>query len=309
MDRIFVDEAVKELITLQDLIRWAVSRFNDAGIFYGHGTDNAWDEAVQLILPTLHLPMDIDPEIRHARLTTSERQKVVELIVRRVKERLPAAYLTNQASFAGLDFYVDERVLVPRSPFAELIMKHFQPWLTHEPERVLDLCTGSGCIAIAAAYAFPEAEIDAVDISTDALAVAEINIQQHAVENQVTPMQSDLFSNLKGLTYDLIVSNPPYVDQEDIDHLPEEFKHEPEIGLQSGFDGLELTKKMLAQAPDMLNPGGLLFVEVGNSMIHLQDQFPDVPFTWLEMEHGGHGIFVIGREQLIAFADQFKSFK
>jgi ribosomal protein L3 glutamine methyltransferase len=309
VDRIFIDEAVKELTTIQDIIRWAVSRFNDAGIFYGHGTDNAWDEAVQLILPTLHLPLDIDPQIRHAKLLTSERQKLVELIVRRVNERIPAAYLTNKAWFAGLEFFVDERVLVPRSPFAELIMNGFQPWLTNEPMRILDMCTGSGCIAIAMSHAFPDSEIDAVDIEHGAIEVAEINIQDHGVEQQVTPIQSDLFSNLTGLRYDMIVSNPPYVDQEDIDNLPEEFKHEPEIGLQSGFDGLELTLKMLAQAPDMLNDGGLLFVEIGNSMVHMQDKFPEVPFTWLEMQNGGHGIFVISKEQILASMAEFAPFK
>ena len=309
MDRIFVDEAVKELTSVQDIIRWAVSRFNEAGIFYGHGTDNAWDEAVQLILPTLHLPLDVDPQIRHAKLTTSERQTLVELIVRRVDERIPAAYLTNKAWFAGLEFFVDERVLVPRSPFAELIMEGFQPWLLEEPARVLDMCTGSGCIAIALSHAFPDAEIDAVDISADAIEVAEFNIQDHGVEQQVTPIQSDLFASLQGLKYDLIVSNPPYVDQEDIDNLPDEFKHEPEIGLQSGFDGLELTLKMLAQAPDMLNDRGLLFVEIGNSMVHMQEQFPEVPFTWLEMQNGGHGIFVISKEQILDAMDQFAPYK
>lgn len=309
MDRIFADEAVKELITIQDMIRWAISRFNDSGVFYGHGTDNAWDEAVQLILPTLHLPLDIDPQIRHARLTTSERKKLVELIIRRVNERIPAAYLTNKAWFAGLEFYVDERVLVPRSPFAELIMNGFQPWLLQEPTRILDMCTGSGCIAIAMSYAFPDAEIDAADIEAGAIEVAERNIQDHGLENLVTPIQSNLFSNLQGQRYDMIVSNPPYVDQEDIDNLPDEFKHEPEIGLQSGFDGLELTRKMLAQAPDMLNDGGLLFVEIGNSMIHMQEQYPDVPFTWLEMENGGHGVFVISKEQLVDCAELFAAFK
>ena len=309
MDRIFVDEAVKELTSVQDIIRWAVSRFNEAGIFYGHGTDNAWDEAVQLILPTLHLPLDVDPQIRHAKLTTSERQILVELIVRRIEERIPAAYLTNKAWFAGLEFFVDERVLVPRSPFAELIMEGFQPWLLEEPTRVLDMCTGSGCIAIALSHAFPDAEVDAVDISADAIEVAEFNIQDHGVEQQVTPIQSDLFASLQGLKYDLIVSNPPYVDQEDIDNLPEEFKHEPEIGLQSGFDGLELTLKMLAQAPDMLNDRGLLFVEIGNSMVHMQEKFPEVPFTWLEMQNGGHGIFVISKEQILDAMDQFAPYK
>ncbi|WP_026971391.1 50S ribosomal protein L3 N(5)-glutamine methyltransferase [Aliagarivorans marinus] len=309
MEKIFIEEAVEELHTIQDMLRWAVSRFNDAGIFYGHGTDNAWDEAVQLILPSLHLPLDIDPGVRHSRLTKQERQHLVELIVRRVHERTPVPYLTNQSWFAGLQFYVDERVLVPRSPCAELIEQRFEPWVVNEPTRVLDLCTGSGCIAIACAYAFPEAEVDAVDISEDALAVAEINIQDHGLEQQVIPLQSDGFKQLTGQRYDLIVSNPPYVDAEDMASLPSEFHHEPELGLASGNDGLELTKHILAHAADHLNPGGLLFVEVGNSQIHLSEQFPEVPFTWIEFAHGGHGVFAISREQLVDVAAQFDGFK
>ncbi len=306
LEKIFIEEAIDELHTIQDMIRWAVSRFNASGVFYGHGTDNAWDEAVQLILPSLHLPLDVDPEVRHARLTRQERSLLVELVVKRVQERLPVAYLTNKAWFAGLEFYVDERVLVPRSPFAELIETQFSPWLVEEPKRILDLCTGSACIAIGCAYAFPEAEVDAVDISEDALAVAEINIQGHGLEQQVTPILSDGLNELKGHTYDLIVSNPPYVDAEDMSNLPHEFMHEPELGLASGFDGLELTKKILADAADHLTPNGLLIVEIGNSQVHMQQQFPDVPFTWIEFTNGGHGVFIISREQLLACRSQFE---
>jgi len=306
LEKIFIEEAVDELHTIQDMIRWAVSRFNASGVFYGHGTDNAWDEAVQLILPSLYLPLDIDPEVRHARLTRQERTLLVELVVKRVQERIPVAYLTNKAWFAGLEFYVDERVLVPRSPFAELIENQFSPWLTQEPQRILDLCTGSGCIAIACAYAFNEAEVDAVDISEEALAVAEINIQGHGLEQQVTPILSDGFNQLSGQRYDLIVSNPPYVDAEDMSNLPDEFTHEPELGLASGFDGLELTKRILADAAEHLNPKGLLIVEIGNSQIHMQQQYPDVPFTWIEFSNGGHGVFIISREQLLACGELFK---
>ncbi|WP_432463047.1 50S ribosomal protein L3 N(5)-glutamine methyltransferase [Agarivorans sp. QJM3NY_33] len=306
MEKIFIEEAIDDLHTIQDMIRWAVSRFNASGVFYGHGTDNAWDEAVQLVLPSLHLPLDVDPEVRHARLTRQERGLLVELVVKRVQERLPVAYLTNKAWFAGLEFYVDERVLVPRSPFAELIETQFSPWLIESPQRILDLCTGSGCIAIGCAYAFAEAEVDAVDISEDALAVAEINIQNHGLEQQVTPILSDGFKALQGLTYDLIVSNPPYVDAEDMGNLPEEFKHEPELGLASGFDGLQLTKQILAEAAAHLNPNGLLIVEIGNSQVHMQQQFPDVPFTWIEFSNGGHGVFIISREQLLDCDSLFK---
>jgi ribosomal protein L3 glutamine methyltransferase len=306
LEKIFVDEAVDELHTIQDMLRWAVSRFNDAGIYYGHGTDNAWDEAVRLILPSLYLPLDIGREVHQARLTRSERQNLVELIVKRVRDRIPVAYLTNRSWFAGLEFYVDERVLVPRSPFAELIEGQFQPWLIEDPTRILDLCTGSGCIAIACSYAFPEAEIDAVDISEDALAVAEINIHNHGVEQSVIPLLSDGFKALEGLKYDLIVSNPPYVDAIDMAHLPDEFTHEPELGLASGDDGLELTRHILASAADHLTDKGVLIVEVGNSQVQLEVSYPQVPFTWLDFEHGGHGVFVLTKEQLLEHASLFK---
>ncbi|MFM2483695.1 50S ribosomal protein L3 N(5)-glutamine methyltransferase [Celerinatantimonas yamalensis] len=305
MEKIFVEEAVSELHTIQDMLRWAVSHFNYANLYYGHGTDNAWDEAIQLIFPSLCLPLEIGQDVKEARLTKSERQMLVELVIRRVKERVPVAYLTHKSWFAGLEFFVDERVLVPRSPIAELIEQQFQPWLRHEPKRILDLCTGSGCIAIACGYAFPNAEVDAVDISVDALAVAEINIQNHGVEQQVFPIQSDGFSQLSGQRYDLIVSNPPYVDEVDMAHLPEEFCHEPELGLASGVDGLALTRQILRQGADHLTDDGVLIVEVGNSQVHLEAQYPQVPFTWLAFANGGHGVFAITREQLLAHASEF----
>ena len=298
MDTIFSDEAVNELQTIQDMIRWATTEFNRAGLFYGHGADNALDDALRLIMPSLNLPLHCSCEISNARLTRREREMLVELIIKRIDLRIPVAYLTNTAWFAGLEFYVDERTLVPRSPFAELIDKRFAPWLTGKPQRILDLCTGSGCIAIACAYAFPDAYVDAVDISDDALEVAEINIQGHGVEQQVIPMQSDLFSGVENEKYDLIVSNPPYVDAEDMANLPEEFRHEPELGLACGFDGLDLVRKMLMQAADMLNENGLLFVEVGNSQIHLQAAYPEIPFAWIEFKSGGHGVFVLTKAQL-----------
>lgn len=305
MDKIFVDEAVSELHTLQDLIRWTVSRFNAANLFYGHGTDNAWDEAVQLILPTLYLPLDVPAHVMNSRLTSSERLRVVERVVKRINDRTPVAYLTNKAWFCGLEFYVDERVLVPRSPIGELIEVNFSPWLTHEPERIMDLCTGSGCIAIACAHAFPDAEVDAIDISADALAVAEQNIQDHGLEQQVFPIRSDLFRDLPKEKYNLIVSNPPYVDEEDMNSLPQEFTHEPELGLAAGTDGLKLVRRILANAPDYLTEDGILICEVGNSMVHMMDQYPQIPFTWLEFENGGHGVFMLTRQQLLDCADEF----
>lgn len=298
MDTIFSEEAVNELRTIQDMIRWAASEFNRAGLFYGHGADNAIDDAMRLVMPLLSLPLQCDSEIYSARLTRRERESLVEMIIKRIELRIPVAYLTNTAWFAGLEFYVDERTLVPRSPFAELIGARFEPWVQESPQRVLDLCTGSACIAIACAYAFPEAEIDAVDISDDALEVAEINIQGHGLEQQVTPIHSDLFSGVENEKYDLIVSNPPYVDAEDMANLPDEFKHEPELGLASGFDGLDLVRKMLNQAKDKLNENGLLFVEVGNSQVHLQSTYPEIPFQWIEFSAGGHGVFLLTKAQL-----------
>ncbi|GAD78919.1 50S ribosomal protein L3 N(5)-glutamine methyltransferase [Vibrio ezurae] len=305
MDKIFVDEAVSELHTLQDMIRWTVSRFNAAGLFYGHGTDNAWDEAVQLILPSLYLPLDVPSHVLNSRLTSSERLRVVERVIQRINERTPTAYLTNKAWFCGMEFFVDERVLVPRSPIGELIEHQFQPWLIEQPTRIMDMCTGSGCIAIACGHAFPEAEVDAIDISGDALEVAEQNIQDHGLEAQVTPIRSDLFRDLVQEKYDLIVTNPPYVDEEDMNSLPDEFKHEPELGLAAGTDGLKLVRRILANAPNYLSDNGILICEVGNSMVHMIEQYPQIPFTWIEFENGGHGVFMLTKEQLLACADEF----
>lgn len=309
MDKIFVDEAVNELHTLQDMLRWTVSRFNAANLFYGHGTDNAWDEAVQLVLPTLYLPLDVPSEVRFSRLTSSERHRVVERVIRRINERTPVSYITNKAYFCGMEFFVDERVLVPRSPIGELIENRFEPFLKQEPTLIMDLCTGSGCIGIACAHMFPEAEVDIVDISTDALAVAEQNIQDHGLEQQVTPLRSDLLRDVPKDLYDLIVTNPPYVDQEDMDNLPDEFRHEPELGLAAGSDGLKLVRRILSNAPNYLKEDGVLICEVGNSMVHMEEQYPHIPFTWIEFENGGHGVFMLTRDQLVEFADDFALYR
>ncbi|KQN55052.1 50S ribosomal protein L3 N(5)-glutamine methyltransferase [Erwinia sp. E602] len=309
MDKIFVDEAVSELHTIQDMLRWSVSRFSAAEIWFGHGTDNPWDEAVQLVLPTLYLPLDIPEQMYRARLTSSERQRIVERVIRRVNDRIPVAYLTNKAWFCGHEFYVDERVLVPRSPIGELINGQFAGIISGQPQHILDMCTGSGCIAIACAYAFPEAEVDAVDISTDALAITEQNIAAHGLDHQVTPIRADLFRELPKTQYDLIVTNPPYVDAEDMDDLPDEFRHEPELGLAAGSDGLKLVRRILACAPDYLTAEGVLVCEVGNSMVHMIDQYPDVPFTWLEFENGGDGVFMLTRDQIVAAQHHFKIYK
>lgn len=292
------DAARDELLTIRDFLRWGASEFIAAKLFYGHGTDNPWDEAEQLVLHAINLSPPLGDEWLDARLTLPERKKVVANLARRIQERVPAAYITRQAWFAGLPFVVDERVLVPRSPIGELIQKRFEPWLVNEPAQILDLCTGSGCIGIACAHAFPEAYVQLSDISFDALAVAEENIEQHGLAERVFAMQSDLFENLHGQVFDLIVSNPPYVDAEDMASLPEEYHAEPELGLASGDDGLDFTRRLLTEAVDYLSEQGVLLVEVGNSWPALEAAYPALPFTWIEFERGGHGVFVLNAEDL-----------
>ncbi len=301
-DKFYLQEAIDDLHTVLDMTRWAASRFNDAALYFGHGTDNAWDEAISLVFQALHLPHDAlsvtGESLFTARLTHSEREKIAELVLKRVQTRLPLPYITNQAWFCGMPFYVDERVLIPRSPFAELITKRFAPYLNSEPTHILDMCTGGGCIAIAMAHTFDEAEVDAVDISSDALEVAELNIQEHQLAHRVYPIESDLFSSLAGQKYQLIVSNPPYVDAEDMADLPDEYHHEPEMAVTAGQDGLELVEHILRQAPDYMTDDGLLFVEVGNSEVHMAQRFPGLQLDWLEFEQGGHGIFAVSKSTL-----------
>jgi ribosomal protein L3 glutamine methyltransferase len=292
-------DIVSELLSIRDYLRWAASQFNAAGLYFGHGTDNSWDEAVQLVLHVLHLPVqEASPQWLDARLTLSERHAVVELIQRRIGERVPAAYLTGEAWFAGLRFSVDARVLVPRSPIAELIEQRFEPWLSREPEAILDLCTGSGCIGIACAYAFPSARVDLSDVSPDALQVAERNIVDHQLSDRVEAHESDLFAGLGDRVYDLIVSNPPYVDQQDLASMPAEYHAEPELGLASGADGLDFTRRLLWEAAAHLSEDGLLVVEVGNSQPALETAFPELPLTWVEFERGGHGVFLLAAADL-----------
>jgi len=275
----------------------------EAGVYCGHGTDNAWDEACLLLLHSLGLER-ADESILQRPLSSPEQARFNDLIAQRIGKRVPAAYLVGEAEFAGLRFNVDQRVLVPRSPIAELIVKKFRPWLSSDPSMILDLCTGSGCIGIAAAKAFPEAQLVLSDLSEDALEVARQNVKRHNLEDRCQIEQSDLFANLRG-SFDLIISNPPYVDQQDIDEMPDEYRTEPAIGLAAGADGLDLVKPMLAQAADFLNQGGYLIVEVGNSSVALENQYPKVPFTWIEFEHGGEGVFILSKEQLQDFEETF----
>lgn len=291
-----------ELKTIRDFIRYATSQFSAAGLFFGHGTDNAWDEATSLVLHTLHLPHDISPTILDANLIQEEKSQLFQLIEKRVIKRVPIPYLTHEAWFSGLSFYVDERVLIPRSPIAELIQNHFEPWINaSRVNTILDLCTGSGCIAIACAKAFPHANVDASDISEDALAVAKINVLRHEVEDQVTLYQSNLFETIPPTKqYDVIVSNPPYVSAEEMDALPNEYRHEPSLGLASGVLGLDCAEAILKDAKRFLAPHGILIVEVGNSEYALAEHHPDIPFTWIEFENGGGGVFMLTAEQLNA---------
>ena len=297
---------MENLRTVQDFIRWTSSQLSLSDVFLGHGTDNPIDEAKQLILATLGLSLYIPTEFYSANLTNDEKQELFAIIQKRISDRVPTPYLTNQAWFCGHSFYIDERVLIPRSPIGELIDNHFQSLLLQPPQQILDLCTGSGCIGIACAYAFPEAQIDITDISLEALDVAQQNIDLHEMNFQVMPMQSDLFNDIPEKQYDLIVTNPPYVDNEDMGDLPDEFSYEPKLALEAGFDGLDIVKRILRDAIDYLSPQGVLVCEVGNSWVSLQEQYPQVPFNWLEFERGGLGVFSITREELIQYHQCFK---
>ncbi len=294
------DQIAPELETIRDYIRWAASRFAEAELFFGHGTDNAWDEAVALTMQSLHLPIDSSIQVLDARLTQPEKDLLARRVAIRVEQRVPVPYITGEAWFAGMPFAVDKRVLIPRSPVAELIENGFSPWLSCPPERVLDLCAGSGCIGIAAAMVFPDADVALSDISADALEVAEENIARHQLDDRVITVESDLFSGLAGAKFDLIIANPPYVDAEDYASMPEEYRHEPALALTSGDDGLDFTRRLLNQASDFLEDGGLLIAEVGNSWPALAKAFPNTPFTWLEFERGGHGVFALYKESLPA---------
>jgi ribosomal protein L3 glutamine methyltransferase len=293
------------LRTLRDHIRWAVSRFHGEELFFGHGTDNAWDEARLLVLGALNLPFEVADSYLDCRLEDDEIVHVQHLLKRRIEERVPAAYLIGEAWFCGMSFIVDARVLVPRSPIGELIENRFEPWLAQPPARILDLCTGSGCIGIACADVFPDAEVALGDLSFEALEVANQNIERHGVDDRVYTVQGDGFEGLPGQRFDLIVSNPPYVDAEDFADMPAEYQHEPELGLACGDDGLNLVRRMLAEAADHLTEKGLLIVEVGNSQVHVEALYPEVDFAWLEFQRGGHGVFMLTAEQCRAHQEVF----
>ena len=293
-------EAKTQLQTVRDLLRFAVSRFNDAGLFFGHGSASAYDEAVYLVLHTLHLPLDQLEPFLDARLTSVELDQVLSIVRRRATEKIPASYLTNEAWLGDFSFYVDERVIVPRSFIAELLREQLAPWI-EEPGNIysaLDLCTGSGCLAVLLAHAFENAAIDAVDISHEALQVAQKNVSDYDLEHRISLIRSDLFVALAGRRYDLIISNPPYVSAKSMATLPEEYRHEPRSALASGEDGLEATRTILLRAADYLTDRGILIVEIGHNRQALEQAFPLTPFTWLETSAGDEFVFLLRRDQL-----------
>jgi ribosomal protein L3 glutamine methyltransferase len=295
------------LTTVRDFIRWGASRFGEAGLVFGHGTENALDESAALVMHALHLGMELPGDYLDAVLSETERQEVMQLVESRVATRKPAAYLTHQAWFAGLPFYVDERVLVPRSPIAELITNRFAPWVVPERvESILDLCTGSGCIAIACACAFPNADVLATDISEDALAVARVNIDRHRLARRVQLQQGSLFEGIGERRFDLIVSNPPYVPHPEMQQLPEEYRHEPVLGLSAGEDGLDVVVQILRGASRHLVDEGILIVEVGCSQPAVVEQYAEIPFLWLDFEHGGEGVFMLEQDQLRKHQQDFE---
>ncbi|MDM1492459.1 50S ribosomal protein L3 N(5)-glutamine methyltransferase [Acinetobacter indicus] len=320
-----LQEAAETLVTIRDFIRFGVTALRQYDAHLGQGTEDYFAESSALVLQTLSLDWNADAEILDAKLLPSEKQEFLSLLERRINERTPTSYLLNLAYFYGKPFYVDERVLIPRSPIAELIENRFAPYCLDEngqmgeannnlpanpnpqmPRRILDMCTGSGCIAIALAYAFPDAEVDATDISKDALEVAAINTEHHNMQYQVALLESDLFSKIPAENqYDLIVSNPPYVDAEDMADLPDEFRHEPELALAAGQDGLDLVRKMLAQAADYLTEDGLIVIEVGNSEWAMKQNFNTVDFHWLQFQKGGSGIFALTAVQCRQYRDLF----
>ncbi|MCZ8395501.1 50S ribosomal protein L3 N(5)-glutamine methyltransferase [Achromobacter ruhlandii] len=292
--------ARQELLTLRDLIRYGVSRLNAAQVALGHGSDNAWDETVYLVLHALHLPLDTLEPFLDARVLTEERNRVLELIDRRVTERVPAAYLTNEAWLRGHRFYVDARVIVPRSPIAELLDEGLSPWVQDAQaiDSVLDMCTGSGCLAILSALAFPYAKVDAVDVSPDALEVARRNVDDYGLGDRLALHQSDLFDSLPERQYDVIVCNPPYVNSGSMDVLPQEYRHEPHLALAGGADGMDLVRRILQAAPRYLSENGVLVLEIGHERDFFEAAFPELSPVWLDTEAASDQLLLLTREQL-----------
>jgi ribosomal protein L3 glutamine methyltransferase len=290
----------QQLVTVGDCLRWAQTCFEDASLYYGHGTDNAWDEALHLVLGGLKLSLESDPSVLDARLNEAEKTVLIRLVQRRIEERVPVPYLTGRVWFAGIEFKIDRRAIIPRSPIAELIEREFSPWYAgRELHRVLDMCCGSGCIGLAVAAWMPETRVDLADLDSQALSLARENTELLGLQERVELVQSDFFTSLRGRQYDLIVSNPPYVDTDDLNSMPAEYAHEPALALGSGSDGLDAIRVILSRAAHFLAPDGLLVAEVGNSWHSLEQAFPAIPFTWIELERGGHGVFVLTAQELV----------
>jgi ribosomal protein L3 glutamine methyltransferase len=291
-----------ELETLRDFLRYAVSRFNHAGLAFGHGFANAYDEAAYLLLHALHLPLDRLEPFLDAKLAAAERTELAALLARRVDERVPAAYLTREAWLGEFRFHVDERVVIPRSFIAELLPERLAPYVPDpiQIKSALDLCTGSGCLAVLLAHAFPDADIDAVDVSADALAVAQRNVSDYGLAGRINLIRSDLFDNLPAKSYDLIISNPPYVTTVAMEELPREYRHEPELALAGGDDGLDAVRIILRNAPQFLQAGGLLVVEIGGNRAAAETAFPRMPFVWLSTESAEEAVFLLTREEIVA---------
>lgn len=307
----YSNETCEGLKTIRDFIRWAASRFSEASLYFGHGSDNALDEALHLVFQALNLPWELPNEYLAAKLTICERKQIAQLIERRVSERKPVAYLVNKAWFCGQPYYVDERVLIPRSPIGELINNRFQPWLGNtEVKRILDLGSGSGCIGISASLEFTEASVDLLDISSDAQDVAQINIERHELWGRVQAIRSDLFdalaTSVEKQKYQLILSNPPYVDHEDMKDMPDEYHCEPSLALAAGEDGLYFARIILAEAADYLCKDGLLVLEVGNSQWAMKKTYPEVPFIWPDFKDGGHGVLVLSAKDCRKYQGLFK---
>ncbi|HEY8242220.1 MAG TPA: 50S ribosomal protein L3 N(5)-glutamine methyltransferase [Casimicrobiaceae bacterium] len=293
---------VNELDTVRDWLRWAVTRFGEAKLAFGHGTQNAWDEAAYLVLHALSLPVEQLETVLDAKLTQAERQRLGDLLTRRIEQRVPAAYLTREAWLGDFRFYVDERVIIPRSFIAELLPDGLAPWIP-DPDAIrvaLDLCTGSGCLAILLAHAYPNADVDAIDLSSDALAVAQRNVADYGLDDRVNLIRSDLYANLVEKSYDLVISNPPYVTDRAMEALPTEYRHEPAMALAGGEDGLEAVRTIVKDAPRFLNPGGLLVVEVGHGRAAVEAAFPRMPMVWLSTVGHDEGVFAVPREDLVA---------
>lgn len=294
-------ESHPQLHSIRDYIRWAASEFARHQLFFGHGTDNALDEAFHLVCWVVGLGYELPPVYLEAALTAPEKHRIETLVSQRIEQRKPIAYLTGEAWFCGMAFQVDERVLVPRSPLAELIAEHFSPWLSREPERILDLCCGSGCIGIAAAAACPQAQVDLIDIDDGPIELSQANVARHGLQDQVRVIQSDLFAGVGGERYDLILSNPPYVPTEEYEGLAPEFHAEPKLGLEAGADGMDIVARILEQAPEHLSEDGILICEVGAAVPEFLARFGSLDVIWPEFEQGGEGVFVVSAEDLRAW--------